>query len=325
MKKILLSMIVITAAFLSPGCKDEDFSPKGDFKEKYILNCVLKSDTTVQTLTLSSSYNVDGYDPLANRTDPALRGADVRVWVGDSVYIFREAEESRSDTSRYSTPIRYYYAKNFRPQANKPAEILAVLPNGRKLHAATSIPLPVYVNFAEIDSIIPIDGRSYFRAVWNTNSGQNTYYYPRPSLVYFKFENGIPIRHVRYLPERYILSGGKFVPVYPSPTLNLVCTVELDALNRVMEEISAGDPNKKNYVVLSVIFEVWTLDMSLSGYYSSCKLADDGFSVKLDQTDFTNVEGGLGIFGSCVSYQFPMRLDKNYISSFGYKTKLGAE
>lgn len=322
MKKILFSIFLCTSALLSTGCRDEDFNPKGEFKDKYILNCVLRSDTTVQTLTLSGSYNVDGFDPSANNNDPALKGADIRMWIGDSVYIFREREAPRSDSSRYNTPVRYYYAENVSVQINKSAEILAVLPNGRKLHASTKIPAPVFSIYTQTDSIIPIKGRDYVQTGWVSFSKQNTFYYPRYSLVYLKIENGNPVRHIVNLPVRYVRSGGKDVPVYASPTTDTKYSVELDAINRTMKEISDGDPNKKNYVVLAVMVNVLTLDMNLSGYYSSARLADDGFSVKLDQTDFTNVEGGLGIFGSYTNTEYAIRLDKNYIYSFGYRSRL---
>lgn len=329
MKKVLfkrtLFIIVYSAALFSAGCKDENFDPKGTLSDKYVLNCILRSDTTVQTATLSRSYNVTGIDPLENTTDPALGSADIRVWVGDSVYVFREKEVPRSDTSRYKTALRYYYAENFRPQASKPAEILAVLPNGRKLHAATSIPQQVFTDFIASDSTVPAPGRNDIHAAWTSFSAPNTYYYPRFLLVYYKIENGLPVRYTRTVPARYVSSGGRDVPVFPTPTTDVGYSIEVDALSRTMQEISAGDPEKSNYVVLTLMVEIMTLDMNLSGFYSSGRLLDDGFSVKLDETDYTNIEGGLGIFGSFVSHEFPIRLYKNYIKSFGYKTKLGVE
>jgi len=170
-----------------------------------------------------------------------------------------------------------------------------------------------------------MEGRDYIRAACESYSKLNTFFYPRFSLVYFKLEGGIPIRHVTNLPARYILSGGRDVPVYAAPTTDVVYSIEMDAINRTMQEVSSGDPDKKNYVILTVLVDVLTLDMNLSGYYSSGKISNDGFSVKLDQTDFTNVEGGLGIFGSYVNAKFTIRLNKDYIKSFGYKTKLGEE
>lgn len=315
-------LLIVFSPLLSSGCRDENFDPKGDIKEKYILNCILRSDTTVQTATLSESYNVQGYDPMENRTDPAVEHADIRVWVGDSVYVFKEAEMPRSDTSRYSTRIKYYYAENFRPQADKPAEILAVLPNGRKLHASTTTPLEVQTDYAETDSLVPVQGRDYIYAAWISYSSPTTYFYPRFSLVYFKIVNGLPVRFSKFIPARYTFSGGKEVPVYPLPATGVKYSIDMDALRRTMQDISAGDPDKSKYVILAIVADVMALDMNLSGFYSSGKLLSDGFSVKVDETDFTNIEGGLGIFGAYVNHELAIRIDKKYIRSFGYKTTL---
>lgn len=326
MKKIIFSAIIFLSVFISSGCKDDAFSPKGEFKDKYILTCILRSDTTVQTAILSGSYNTQGFDPLENKTDPAIENADIRIWVGDSVYVFKAAEVPRSDTSRYNSSLKYYYANNVKLYSHKKAEILAVLQNGRKLHGATTVPKPVSGDATNDDEIIPPSGRNYIYLSWSSDSGPRTFYYPRFSLVYFKFENGVPVRYVKRLPVKYVNSGGgKFTPVYATPTSNSSYVIEMDAISRTMQEISAGDQNKKNYVVLTVLAEIMTMDESLSAYYSASKTLDNGFTVKLDQTDFTNIEGGLGVFAAFANTKFAVRFDKDYIKSFGYKTKLGPE
>jgi hypothetical protein len=326
MKKLISSALIFSLVFIASGCKDDAFDPKGEFKNKYILTCILRSDTTVQTAVLSGSYNIEGYDPMENKTDPIIENADIRILIGDSVYIFKGAETARTDTSRYNSPIKYYYAKNMWLFSNREAEILAILPNGRKLHAVTTIPKPVTGDDANAEEVIPPSGRNFVIAGWTPISNPHTFYYPRFSLVYFRIENGVPVRYVKRLPVRYVNSeGGKPAPIYATPTTASSYIIEMDAINRIMQEISAGDQNKENYVVLTVLAEIMTMDDNLSAYYSASKLLDNGFSVKLDQTDFTNIEGGLGVFASFANSKFVIRLDKDYIRSFGYKTKLGPE
>ncbi|MCU7495645.1 MAG: DUF4249 family protein [Ignavibacteria bacterium] len=325
MKKILFGILLCSSALVVTGCREDSFSPKGEYKEKYVLTCILRSDTTVQTAILSRSYNVPGYDPLENRTDPAIENADIRLWVGDSVYVMKGGEVPRGDTSRYNSPLKYYYASNVKLYSFRETEILAVLPNGRKLHARTIVPKPVSLDISGTEEIIPPSGRDYVVASWLPNSDPRTFYYPSFSISYFRLENGIPVRYVKKLPVKYVLSGGKYVPVYASPTNESACIIEMDAIRRTLQEISAGDPEKRNYVILSVTAAIMTMDENLSAYYSASKILDNGYSVKLDQTDFTNIEGGLGIFASFANTRFSIRLDKDYIKSFGYKTRLGDE
>lgn len=326
MKKIIFSALIFSSVFIASGCKDDGFNPKGEFKDKYILTCILRSDTTVQTAVLSSSYNIQGFDPLENKTDPAIENADIRIWIGDSVYIFKAGEAPRTDTSRYNSTLKYYYAENVKLYSQRKAEIMAVLQNGRKLHGFSTIPKPVSGEASNDEEIIPPVGRNYVFLSWYPDANPKTFYYPRFSLIYFKIENGLPVRYVKRLPVKYVNSGGgKFSPVYATPTNNTSYVIEMDAINRTMQEISAGDQNKKNYVILTVVAEIMTMDLNLSAYYSASKILDNGFSVKLDQTDFTNIEGGLGVFASFANSKSAIRLDKDYIKSFGYKTKLGPE
>jgi hypothetical protein len=62
-----------------------------------------------------------------------------------------------------------------------------------------------------------------------------------------------------------------------------------------------------------------SLDPELSKYYSANNIYSEDFTVKLRQTDFSNIEGGKGIFG--VYYNFSRRLvvDSVYVQSFGYR------
>ncbi|MGE5403071.1 MAG: DUF4249 family protein [Ignavibacteriales bacterium] len=325
MKTKYLILPFICLAVLSFSCKEEDFNPKGEFKQKYVLNCVLRTDTTVQVVTLTSSYNVAGFNPGDNKTDPALENADVRMWYDESVIILKPGTDPRGDTSRYNTPYKYYYAENFQPAPGKTVEIEAVLQNGRRLHATTVIPRKIDYDFERVDSVVPPAGKNYVTTAWQPAKDPNTFFYPKFKLVYFKVENSVPVRYLRTIPVKYVKSGGTYAPIYARPTTQPTYTIETDAVNRVMEEISAGDPNKKNYIVLAFIYEIMTLDINLSSYYSSSSQFDEGFSVKVDQADYSNVEGGLGIFGAYSSVEYAIRLDKNYIRSFGYKTKLGPE
>ena len=59
-------------------------------------------------------------------------------------------------------------------------------------------------------------------------------------------------------------------------------------------------------------------DPNLSTYYSSMQEATDGFTVRLDQPDYSNVTGGFGIFGSYVRTELKVKFTKEYLKTFGY-------
>ena len=66
------------------------------------------------------------------------------------------------------------------------------------------------------------------------------------------------------------------------------------------------------------MLELYVFDRNLSGYYASVGKIGDSFSIRLDEIDFSNVEGGFGVFGSYISQKLAIAFDEEYINSFGY-------
>src|SRR5512146_1748833 len=112
MKQKIGLLFLIFGLLINYSC-EVNFSPKGEFQQKYILTCVIRGDTSVQTATISKSYNVDGYDPYANTTDPFLKDAYIRIWAGDNVYFMKDTSIARADTSRYKGLFHFFYLKDF--------------------------------------------------------------------------------------------------------------------------------------------------------------------------------------------------------------------
>ncbi len=44
----------------------------------------------------------------------------------------------------------------------------------------------------------------------------------------------------------------------------------------------------------------------------------EGFAITVNETDFTNISGGKGIFGSFIKQNFSIKFKHDYIRSFGY-------
>jgi hypothetical protein len=322
MKKAGAILFVIISVMINYSC-EENFSPKGEFQQKYILNCIIRGDTSLQTATVTKTYNVDGYDPYANHDDPFLDKAFIRIWVGDSVYFMKDSSIARTDTSRYKGPIHFFYLNNFQPGAINNMDIEAVLPDGKTLSAQTTLPDAVAWNLTNIDSTdsnsyrIPSLSNDYFSFRWYQGSSLG-WYLPRYYIVYTKLVNGAEERHEILVPEAYENTGNKIEPVYPSPTKNLTLNIQNYSLDSVFTQISAGDPNKSHYKIYGGVLELLVFDENLSKYYSSTNGFLDDYTIRLDETDFTNVQGGLGIFGSYLKQKRGSKIDADYISSYGY-------
>lgn len=311
----LLYIGFISLLFLS--C-EEDFNPYGDYYERFAFTCILKSDQNYQTATLLRSYRPDGYDPLTYTEDPSVIGADIRVWYNDSVFVFRDSSVARVDTSRYKAPFSFYYNNNFFVGTRKSIELEVLLPNGKRLRS-TSV-TPGQINFDDqSDSQIPAGSKASIQVMWR-QLDEGTFFSPRMAIRYKQNINGEIVSKVKDVPKKYVAQGNNLIPVYPAPSSSATIVYELDAIAKALEEISQGDPNKQNYSIYQrVLFTTAAFDQPTSRYVSSTGENIDDLTVSVDVADYTNIEGGFGLFGSYVMKNYTrLRFMENYIESFGY-------
>lgn len=315
MKKILFTIFIVFAVSCS-----ESFDPYGELKDGYVLNCIIRGDTTFQTATLSRTYLVTNNDPYSSTIDPALRNAVIRIWNGDSLVTMKDTVVDRESTSKYKYPYRLYYTNKFVLNSGKSLEIEARLENGQKLKSFTIPPPPV--QFSQIEKNIPYQNKESVYFAWNSGIINQTYV-TRLSIYYTKKVNGVDKFMTKEIPLRYENYDNNFVPIYPIVTNNNFLSVGMETVTEAMKLISEGDGNKGNYEIMGAYLEVIALDKNLSAYFNSTARSLDNFSVKLDETDFTNIENGFGLFGIYLRNTYLVPFTPAYIRSFGYKPGLG--
>lgn len=311
---LLFSCIVLLLTFSS--C-DQSLNPKGNYYEKYVLNCILSGDTTFQVALISHSYDVEGFDPYKNTTDPAVTGADLRLWLNDSVFVFRDSLIARQGSSRYGDSIKIYYLKNIRIGFNKPIEIEALLQNGRRLKSSTTTAKEIIFDNEISSKVIPPVNSRLDLIQWNEND-ENAFYLPRFIVTYYKKVNGVPEKHTLEIPIKYTLRDGENVPVYARASAQTSVVYDPDVIKRALLSISEGDPDKSNYSVMVLNpVNVFALDENLMRYYSANK-QDNSFTVRLDESDFSNIDGGFGVFGSYTLKSYTLRFVPEFITALGY-------
>jgi len=315
-KKIVLIFIFFACLFIS--CED-NFDPYGDYVEKYAFTCILKSDETTQTATLSRSYRPDGFDPYTNTIDPAITGADIRVWYNDSVFVFRDTSTVRTDTSRYNTPFRYYYNNEFHVGNRKTVELEVLLPNGRRLFSSSVTPGEINLDNYSDAVIPPPAGKNTVQMIWKTLD-EGTFFLPSIRIRYEQKINGEVVYKEKVVPVKYIARGSELTPIYPSPSNSITVIYDLEAIVKALQEISEGDPVKTNYAIFQkLIFTLTAYDESASKYISSTSGSVDDLTVSVDVADYTNIEGGFGLFASYSRKTYlRLRFLEDYIRSFGY-------
>ncbi len=314
-KTILFLVVVITSLFF--GCED-NLNPNGEYRELYTVNCVLRCDTSVQYLTITQAYQIMGNNPLDNKTDPFIKNAEVKIYYDDKVVVFRDTSIARMDSSRYNSPLHYYYAKNFKPEEDKNYEIDILLPYGRRLNSKTKTPTTLEFIKQTSSLLVTKDIREQLSYFWKINNN-DVVYVPRLTFYYYKTENGVKTKYKKQIPLRYEKRGSENVAVYPKPDKHPYVFYDISVVKKAFEEISEGDPYKGNYSIVSgTYFELIILDENLSAYYSTSNSAYGEFSVKIDETDFSNISNGFGVFGSYMHQEIRVSFSEEFVNSFGY-------
>ena len=122
------------------------------------------------------------------------------------------------------------------------------------------------------------------------------------------------------IPIRYVSQENESTPVYPSPGASATIVYNMDAVTRVLQEISENDPNKGNFSIYqNLTFNLCAYDIPASRYISSTGGSIDDLTVSVDVADYSNIEGGYGLFASYSKKNYTkLRFLQNYIESFGY-------
>jgi len=308
MKKTLLALLIIPFIFLE-SCKN-DFSINASKKDFYILNCILRNDNSFQYAVISKNiYTESGAPPASNNNGQYIKNASVKIFFNDSVFVMSDTTLQITDSGNI-TQVDCYYLKKAIISPGKAISIEATIPDGTILKSEIQqVPL---VTCQQLQVRFPP----------TTTSGYQKDFYFSWSVVGSKIVVfALPQLIVYY--QKY--EGGMFVDKISSISLSqnftylTTCETSLAAINKMMQDISGNDPNKNYYIINKVIFSVTCLDPELAKYYSVYNTFAEDFTVKLRQTDYSNIDGGKGIFGSCNKFFKSLSVDSLYVKSFGYQ------
>ncbi len=330
MKKILPVIVILAAALFTVSC-DDNLSPKAEFREEFAMYGILKIDTTFQTVYLSRSYQVEGFSGMENKTDPVIEGAEVKMNVvrgRDTIkYTLVPESAQRNDLSRYNTPVKYYVLNNYKPVDGDRVLLNAKLPNGKVLKSNTLVPPITYLYYeTSTANYDPLgeegSGFTGIKFAWKFLSNQfnssTNYFAPRMEIIYHKADN--PSNKIRVkVPLYFVPRDGTELPLYPNVSTATTVQFYGDSIEKVLRSISEGDSNKSGYIIDLAEFTLLLMDKNLASFLAAENTFADEFSTRIDAADFSNIEGGLGLFGSVATKKTIVKIAKSYISTFGYR------
>jgi hypothetical protein len=324
-----LTCALLFLALTGISC-DESFSPKGEYEQKYFLFCIINYDkggATVQYAIVNGSYDVAGTSPLENTVDPSVDSAIVRLTTQTKTYVLSETSLRLPDTSRYGARRKFYLSRAVNVAPGEAVTVTASIPKGPTLVGSTAVPVirpmeshPTYVVGFTTTVNRNTQGDTYILD-WDDGNHDDHLYFPTLTLMYTRTDGDSVKSFAKPIPMKFVTQNGQSVPVYPTPGPTASCSFSFDAIDAAIRSISEGDSLKSRYTLLRLDFQVIECDLQLSRYYLSVNGTMDQYSLRLDETVYSNVQGGGGIVGATLVNGITYPIDPRYASQFGYRAQ----
>jgi hypothetical protein len=328
MKRAILILPIILF-ILFESC-NEDFNVNAPFQNVYTLNCILRNDNPIQYAIISKNiYTESGATPTLPSTAQNIKGANVEIYYDDSVFVMRDTTIQVADSGN-TIQVNCYYLRNLVMKPGKIISIKATTPDGQILKSTKQIPVFIQALSDFPQTYYTNGAKEYYVTVpgypWvfkrNNKEINDMLSFPRFEIDYEKYEGGTYVNKKKFVPlsyYRYMDNNGFILSPDLDFSFNYVAYTSLKTVNKTMQEISGSDPFKKNYIITRAFLSITSMDPELTRYYYAHQVFSNSFTIKLRPTEYSNIQGGKGIFGIYYIYTYSLDVDKDYIDSFGYQ------
>jgi hypothetical protein len=295
---LAVSLLIL---FIAGGC-DQSFDPRGPYQKRLVVYSILSNRSDSQYVRVYTTYNPDGFDPLENASDTYVRNAQVAMTDDSTSYALQETTIYRDDKSRYATDVIAYlsyprpvrigrtYSLTVRSDQGNATAMVRVPSKGYVFNNTPYIfndpnryteDIPVSLGLSNVTQGYLV--RLYFE--FDIQAGQ--------SLVRKRLEvptsvmvTGINSKQYVYpkLTRHPSATSFQFTVVFPR-------TGYVALYTDLMDQYGGFTPR-------SAIFILTQVEANLFNYYNIVNGFQDPYSVREDQPDYSNIVGGVGVFGA---------------------------
>ena len=282
------------------GC-DNSFDPRGSFLDRLVIYCVLTPLNQMHFVRLSSTYNPPQFDPLSNTFSQQVFDAKISIALDSIVYALRDSVIVRDDNQRYTDNLAVFVAGPLTLQRGKTYSLNIISPQYGSLNATTTIARPAVLDLdfesmatitdpSEVQSLIlvrtfippEVEGHEVHMYVEYTSSLDSTVHTEEVPAVITEYRDCIDF-DAEYPQMKSRTNGAELWQFdYMNYRRTLIKTMRL----------YPGVEIKRIY------FVVTQADRSLYRYFKTVKGFQDPISIRLDQPNYSSIEGALGVFGS---------------------------
>jgi len=306
-----VKFIILLVVMIFTSCEN-NFDPNAEYKESFAVNALLRGDGNFQTVTIVKSINPSEFQTGNNETR-FIENANVKVISGNQTYLYKDSLIFDSSNN----PVHFYYNKDIEVNENENFSLEVELPNGEKLTAATYVPRFFTFEGGASNSVIDPTVNFGITVQWRI-SAQDLFFHPQLYVNYSVIENGVEQFKILEIPNSYIIRDGKMEGKFSEPSSLKSFSVDYNTFAIAMESLRELTSVPSNIKIYNAELVLKVYDENLTKYYSSTNVVANAFSSRVYGSDYSNINGGLGIFASYMVHSYRMLISTDYIKSFGY-------
>ena len=286
------------------GCENS-FDPKGAYTEQLAVYSILSSRSDTQYVRVYRTYNPFGFNPLENTSDTPVQNAQVTLTEGSNEYQLKDTTIQRVDKSRYTDDLHAYVGYPFALQRGR-VYTLTVRSDRGNVNASVSVPGPGRIDannaFVMAEPERFRDDISLTIRISPVTRG----YLVRIYLDFEYLDRGNWVLRRAEVPFSVSAgSDGAPILVYPRLTqrrMDLIVSAEpvdfsLAAYQALLTQLEQ-QYGQQGFRPVSATFILTQVENNLYKYYNIVNGFQDEYSIRTDLPDFSNIRGGVGLFGA---------------------------
>ena len=309
MSRLLLLITGCITLLLFESC-DSSFNPSAPFRPEMVVYSVLSTASDTQYVRIYTTYEPSDANPADNPDEVSVADAQVTVSeVGGPTFSFQPITIQRPDTSRYTSAIGAYASFPFFPERGKTYALSISSHLYGSVASALTVPRVGFIAAQNVLLLrdpwnVPLDDIALSIGLSPVAKGFLVRFYLNYELL--DSTGWRPMRLEVPVAIRRTVDGQLLEYVYPKvqrrttpangPEGQADHFIYLtDAYQESIEAIlgSGWTIRFKQAVIYLIQF-----DEALYNYYFIANGFKDASSIRLDEPNYSNISGGVGIFGS---------------------------
>lgn len=291
------------------------FEPKADFREQLVVFSILATNRAEQVARVYTTYDPEGLDPSTNTMEKTVTNPRVALSDGIQSATMNDTLISRPDTTRYRTPMSAYATRELTIKGGTTYTLTVESIGHGRVNASMTLPF---------HATLSVDGLRIIESGGDTGREEEitvTAYPGRGALgtvfrMYVDYEvtqSGVLLPGRIEVPERFPTDDSPLVERSYPQLRRLLGTATFmrftqQAYRLALFEALALHPLQP-VRFKRVVFVFLQAEANLFAYYSIAHAFFDKGSIRTDQPNFSNINGGIGVFGGftvdSLSYPLP--------------------